>query len=235
MNAIEPKVREFCAAFARSARRHAAASTSSRDLGAQMPMRTIGMLLGIPEQDQEAIRDKLDAGLRLEEGKPDAVAATALAAYSEMFADYVDWRAEHPSDDLMTELLTAEFEDETGTTRRLTRDRGPHLRQPARGRGQRDDHAAHRLDGQGARRAPRPAARDRRRPVARAEGDRGAAALRGAVAGPGALRRPRRRALRRDGARGQRHGAAQRIGEPRRAAVPRRRSLRHPPRVAART
>jgi cytochrome P450 len=39
----------------------------------------------------------------------------------EMFADYVDWRAEHPSDDLMTELLRAEFEDETGTVRRLTR------------------------------------------------------------------------------------------------------------------
>ena len=39
-----------------------------RDLGAQMPMRTIGMLLGIPEQDQEAIRDRIDEGLRLEEG-----------------------------------------------------------------------------------------------------------------------------------------------------------------------
>ena len=31
-----------------------------------------------------------------------------------MFADYIDWRVEHPSDDLMTELLHAEFEDETG-------------------------------------------------------------------------------------------------------------------------
>ncbi len=30
------------------------------------------------------------------------------------FADYVDWRAEHPSDDLMTELLNAEFEDDDG-------------------------------------------------------------------------------------------------------------------------
>ena len=38
-----------------------------------------------------------------------------------MFADYIEWRAEHPSDDLMTQLLQAEFEDETGTTRRLTR------------------------------------------------------------------------------------------------------------------
>ena len=40
----------------------------------------------------------------------------------EMFADYIDWRAEHPSDDLMTEMLNAEFEDETGTTRRLDRE-----------------------------------------------------------------------------------------------------------------
>ena len=31
-----------------------------------------------------------------------------------MFAEYIDWRAEHPSDDIMTELLNAEFEDETG-------------------------------------------------------------------------------------------------------------------------
>ena len=38
------------------------------------------------------------------------------------YADYIDWRAEHPSDDIMTELLNVEFEDETGTTRRLRRD-----------------------------------------------------------------------------------------------------------------
>ena len=43
-------------------------------------------------------------------------------ADGEMFGEYIDWRAEHPSDDLMTELLNAEFEDETGTTRRLSRD-----------------------------------------------------------------------------------------------------------------
>jgi cytochrome P450 len=39
-----------------------------------------------------------------------------------VFASYIDWRAEHPSDDIMTELLTAEFADETGVTRRLRRD-----------------------------------------------------------------------------------------------------------------
>ena len=38
-----------------------------------------------------------------------------------MFEEYIDWRAEHPSDDLMTQLLNAEFEDESGNMRRLTR------------------------------------------------------------------------------------------------------------------
>ena len=39
----------------------------------------------------------------------------------EIFEAYIDWRADHPSDDIMTELLNAEFVDETGTTRNLTR------------------------------------------------------------------------------------------------------------------
>jgi cytochrome P450 len=38
------------------------------------------------------------------------------------FSEYIDWRAEHPADDVMTELLRAEFEDVTGTRRRLTRE-----------------------------------------------------------------------------------------------------------------
>ena len=40
----------------------------------------------------------------------------------DQFAEYIDWRAEHPSDDIMTDLLHAEFEDETGTVRRLRRE-----------------------------------------------------------------------------------------------------------------
>jgi cytochrome P450 len=86
-----------------------------------MPMRTIGMLLGIPESDQEAIRDSIDEGLRLEEGTmPDP--AEMMSGDASAFAEYIEWRADHPSDDLMTDLLQAEFEDETGTTRRLNRD-----------------------------------------------------------------------------------------------------------------
>jgi cytochrome P450 len=62
IGAIEPKVRQFCI---RSLDPLVGGGGFDfiRDLGAQMPMRTIGMLLGIPEQDQEAIRDRIDEGL----------------------------------------------------------------------------------------------------------------------------------------------------------------------------
>src|SRR5262249_55924100 len=115
VNALEPKVREFCA-NSLDPLVGAGGFDFIRDLGAQMPMRTIGMLLGIPEQDQEAIRDQIDEGLRLNEsGMPEVQQAVDAAAQSNIFADYIDWRADHPSDDLMTELLQAEFEDVTGT------------------------------------------------------------------------------------------------------------------------
>ena len=92
------------------------------DLGTEIPMRTIGMLLGIPEQDQQGLRDLMDDSLRLEEGvMPVPITSTADLATSE-YADYLDWRAENPSDDLMTELLTFEFTDRDGENRTLTRD-----------------------------------------------------------------------------------------------------------------
>ena len=88
-----------------------------------MPMRTIGMLLGIPEQDQEAIRDRIDDGLRLtESAMPDFDTMYGESANpGSAFEEYIEWRSSHPSDDLMTDLLQAEYEDDTGTVRRLTR------------------------------------------------------------------------------------------------------------------
>jgi cytochrome P450 len=91
-----------------------------KDFGSVMPMRVIGSLLGVPDEDQEAIRDNTDANLRTEAGKP-MVHSDAFAS-GEHFAEYIEWRVDHPSDDIMTELLNAEFEDETGEKRRLSRD-----------------------------------------------------------------------------------------------------------------
>jgi cytochrome P450 len=119
MAALEPEIRAFCA-NGLDPLVGAGGFDFIADLGAQMPMRVIGMLLGIPDQDQEVIRDHVDATLRTREGEPMVVTQESFVT-GEIFADYIDWRAEHPSDDLMTEMLQAEFEDETGTTRRLTR------------------------------------------------------------------------------------------------------------------
>ncbi|HZP29053.1 MAG TPA: cytochrome P450 [Acidimicrobiia bacterium] len=122
MLAIEPQVRAFC-------ERSLDPLVGSGgfdfvlDLGAQMPMRTIGMLLGIPEEDQEAIRDRIDDGMQLADGSMPTDPEVARSVTSgEGFADYIEWRATHPSDDLMTDLLNAEFEDETGATRKLSRE-----------------------------------------------------------------------------------------------------------------
>src|SRR5690606_3198141 len=122
MNALEDRVREFCARCLDPLVGSGGFDLVA-DLGAEMPMRTISMLLGIPESDQETVRDRVDANLRTEPGRPMPVEEGGrLEIGSEMFEEYIDWRVEHPSDDLMTELLQAEFEDETGTVRRLHRE-----------------------------------------------------------------------------------------------------------------
>lgn len=120
MTELEPKVRELCVR-ALDPLVGAERFDFVADLGAQLPMRTIGMLLGVPETDQEEARELANAALRTDPGQPMDVAVDNIGE-AEFFSDYIDWRAENPSDDLMTDLLHAEFEDETGTTRRLTRD-----------------------------------------------------------------------------------------------------------------
>ncbi|BBY19831.1 cytochrome P450 [Mycobacterium stomatepiae] len=85
------------------------------NLGAMMPMRTIGYLLGIPEEDQEKIRDRSVANIEMSKDRDPAKAdADVFANAIGMFAEYIEWRASHPSDDLMTELLRAEIDEGDG-------------------------------------------------------------------------------------------------------------------------
>ena len=117
---LEPKIRAFCAESL-DPLVGAGGFDFIADLGAQMPMRVIGMLFGIPEADQASVRDGSDANLRTEPGKPMEIAADTTFG-SERYEEYIDWRIDNPSDDLMTDLLYTEFEDEHGETRTLTRD-----------------------------------------------------------------------------------------------------------------
>src|SRR3954471_24740645 len=91
------------------------------DLGAQMPVKAIGMLMGIPEAEQASVRDAAVRKLRNEPGKPLTVTKEKYFS-GRAYAEYVAWRAEHPSDDLVTELLNVEFEDLTGERRKLSQE-----------------------------------------------------------------------------------------------------------------
>lgn len=120
MAAVEPLAREFCR---RALDPLSGADTFDfiADLGAWMPMRTIGYLLGIPEDRQVAIRQSTDRLLELGAGGQGDVAADMLTQTGSMLEEFIDWRYEHPSDDLMTELVNAEVDEPDGSRRRLTR------------------------------------------------------------------------------------------------------------------
>ncbi|ANI39280.1 cytochrome P450 [Mycolicibacterium vaccae] len=119
MLAVEDLVRGFCSR-ALDPLLDGDAFDFVTDLGAIMPMRTIGYLLGIPEEGQEQIRQRTDDNIKLGDDVAD-VSATVFAESLALFAEYIEWRSTHPSDDLMTELLNAEVEEPDGSRRRLER------------------------------------------------------------------------------------------------------------------
>lgn len=122
MVAVEDLVREFCAS-ALDPLRDEEGFDFVADLGAFMPMRTIGYLLGIPEEGQQQIRDLNDTLITVdaEQGGSGDISPTVFAQSIAMFSDYIEWRSSHPSDDLMTELLNAEVGESDGTRRPLER------------------------------------------------------------------------------------------------------------------
>ena len=116
---LEPKIREFCA--------------HSLD-----PLVGAGGFdfiadFGAPDADarhQHAPRDPRErpgSRARPRGRQPPHQRGRAHAGHKEnfvtgaMFADYVDWRAEHPSDDIMTELLQRRVRRRDGNVRKLTR------------------------------------------------------------------------------------------------------------------
>jgi cytochrome P450 len=117
MAQLEGQVRDFCA---RTLDPLVGAGRFDfvRDFSAKVPMRVIGMLLGIPEADQDAVRERADERLRTEAGQPMQYDGASLG---KGFDPYIDERMARPADDLMSQLIHTEIEDETGTRRTLTR------------------------------------------------------------------------------------------------------------------
>ncbi|MBL7502545.1 cytochrome P450 [Frankia sp. CNm7] len=119
IKALEEKVRAFCAACLDPL------VGEDRfdfvlDLGAELPMRTIGMLFGIPDAEQPSLRSTAQRALRNRPGEPLPVTREKYFDGGN-YAEYVRWRADNLSDDIISELLTLEFTDLSGEVRRLTR------------------------------------------------------------------------------------------------------------------
>ena len=135
------------------------------DLGAQMPVKAIGMLMGIPEADQPSVRDAAVRKLRNKPGEPLQVTKERYFS-GRAYAEYVAWRAREP----------VRRPRHRAAERRVRRPRrrapqalpggAAHLHRRDRRRRRRDHRPAVRLDGQGPRRAPRPAGRGREGPLA---------------------------------------------------------------------
>ena len=117
--ALEPQIRKLCAELL-DPLMGADGFDFVRDLGSIVPMHVISMLLGIPEEEQVRIRDHF--AYTREELDSSEMEPDAHSLDGGIFAEFIDWRVQHPSDDIMSHLLHVEFEDEDGVMRRMSRD-----------------------------------------------------------------------------------------------------------------
>ncbi len=92
------------------------------DFAHRMPVRVIGMLLGLPEKDHADLQATFHRTMHKDKSQGDYEPLGSIAETARWFHEYLDFRAAHPTDDLMTQLLNVEFDDETGTRRVLSRD-----------------------------------------------------------------------------------------------------------------
>jgi cytochrome P450 len=121
VNMLESQIRDFCVRTLDElvgARRF----DYAHDLAHRIPMRVIGMMLGVPEADQPMLHAHFHAQMNDESVNRSEPVFEALQRSEELFGEYLDWREANPADDLMSDLLHAELDDGSGTKRRLTRD-----------------------------------------------------------------------------------------------------------------
>ena len=120
MREIEQIARDFCA-LSLDPLVGAGEFDFIANLGAEMPMRVICALLGIPDAMQQAVRELSDSHVNTEAGGSMQSASSGYETGA-LFAEYVDWRAKNPSTDIVTEMMNTEITDVNGEKRLLTKD-----------------------------------------------------------------------------------------------------------------
>lgn len=91
------------------------------EFGARLPVMVISSLLGVPEEDQDQIREWTDSLLHRDPGETGTTEthekiSQKLWGY---FGRYIADRRSQPQDDMMSDLISAEIEIENGEKRRL--------------------------------------------------------------------------------------------------------------------
>ena len=116
---LEPRVRALCARFL-DPQVGGDGFDYLAEFGAKLPVMVISSLLGVPEQDQDAIREWTDALLHREPGEENADRHAAISRELwGYFSRYVAERRARPRDDLISALMTAEVVEEDGSRHRL--------------------------------------------------------------------------------------------------------------------
>jgi cytochrome P450 len=116
--ALEPRIRELCAEYL-DPHVGGAGFDLVTDFAAHLPMRVIGMLVGIPEENQVELREAIEETARLKSGEmPED---SGIRGIGTPYAPFLAYRREHPADDFLSTLIAARFTDvRTGEERGLT-------------------------------------------------------------------------------------------------------------------
>ena len=122
IESLEPHIRELCAHLL-DPDVDGDGFDFVEDFGAQLPSMVISELLGVPDDQREEVRHAIDDTFHIEPGVGmvnDFALEARIRLWGHLNAIIEDRRA-HPRDDMITDLIRAEV-DEDGTTRRLTDD-----------------------------------------------------------------------------------------------------------------
>ena len=151
---LEPRVRQLCADFL-DPFVGSGGFDFVQDFGMKLPMMVIGALLGVPEEDQEMVRQTADELLHIDEGE----SMTSMSPHIKM-AEYmtglVAERRKKPTDDFIS-VLTRRGHRDAGRNPQARGPRAPQLHHADRRRRQRDRGAADGMGGADAGPQPRPA------------------------------------------------------------------------------
>jgi cytochrome P450 len=118
---IEDRIREFCARLL-DAQVGSGRFDYVQDFSAILPPLVISSLLGVPESEQADMRLLVDDVFHIEEGvgMANETSINALVNLGRRLGAHFADRRTNPRDDVFTDLVQAEVEDDDGVVRRLT-------------------------------------------------------------------------------------------------------------------